>query len=271
MRGVSPEKLPSVLTAPRTRALTLCAVLVLALLAVAAFVPLPYTLTEPGVTANTLGTYRGAQVLTISGTPVRTTGGQLLATTISATEAGQRISLGTALTAWVRGDQAVLPSELVYPQRDPGDAQQETAHQMTESQDSATMAALGYLGLSPSQVKVAIDLGDIGGPSAGQMLSLGIIDKIAGNGHGGDLTGGRIVAGTGTIDDKGVIGAVGGVPLKTRAAARDGATVFLVPRNECKEAQVDTPDGLRLVPVVTLADAVQALTALDNGGTVPSC
>jgi PDZ domain-containing protein len=118
---------------------------------------------------------------------------------------------------------------------------------------------------------VKIDLGDIGGPSAGQMLSLGIIDKIAGNGRGGDLTGGRVVAGTGTIDDQGVIGAVGGVALKTRAAARDGATVFLVPASECSDAKVDTPKGLRLIPVATLASAVAALDALDTGGAVPTC
>lgn len=269
--GVSDAKLPPALTAPRTRALTLCGGLVLALFGVAAFAPLPFTLTRPGVTADTLGTYNGAPVITVTGVPTRTTSGQLRATTISATNAGEEISFRTAVVAWVRGDEAVLPSDAVYPQTDPGDAEKETAHQMTESQDSATAAALSYLHLSPSQVTVKIDLGDIGGPSAGQMLSLGIIDKLNGNGHGGDLTGGRVIAGTGTIDEQGVVGAVGGIPLKTRAAARDGATVFLVPKSECSDAKVDTPDGLRLVPVTTLASAVAALDALDKGGAVPSC
>ncbi|MEV6206021.1 hypothetical protein [Kitasatospora sp. NPDC051914] len=268
---MSPAKLPPVLTAPKTRALALCTGVVLALFAVTAFVPLPFTLTQPGVTADTLGSYKGVPVITVTGKPVRTTSGQLLATTISATNAGEKISFRTALQAWAREDEAVLPSEAVYPERDPDKAEQETAQQMTESQDSATAAALSYLNLSPSQVGVEIDLGDIGGPSAGQMLSLGIIDKIAGNGHGGDLTGGRIVAGTGTIDDQGIIGAVGGVSLKTRAAARDGATVFLVPASECSDAKVDTPAGLQLVPVTTLASAVAALNAIDSGGSVPSC
>ncbi|WP_411543764.1 hypothetical protein [Kitasatospora sp. DSM 101779] len=271
MRDVSPAKLPTALTAPKTRALTLCTALVLALFGVTAFVPLPFTLTQPGVTADTLGSYNGVPVITVTGTPVRTTGGKLLATTISATNAGEKISFRDALRAWIRPDEAVLPTEAVYPEDNPGKAEQETAQQMAESQDSATTAALSYLHLSPSQVTVKIDLGDIGGPSAGQMLSLGIIDKIAGNGRGGDLTGGRVVAGTGTIDDQGVIGAVGGVALKTRAAARDGATVFLVPASECSDAQVDTPQGLRLVPVATLASAVAALDALDSGGSVPSC
>jgi len=271
MRGVSPEKLPAALTAPRARALALCSLLLCALLAVAAFVPLPYTLTLPGVTADVLGTYQGRPVITISGAPVRTTSGQLRAVTISATNPGERLSLWQSLKSWANPDEAVLPTDAVYPQQNPGKAEQETARQMTESQDNATLAALNYLHLSPDQVKVKVDLGDIGGPSAGQMIALGIIDKLAGDGHGGDLTGGLTIAGTGTVEPDGRIGAVGGVPLKTQAAARDGATVFLVPRGECTEAKVNTPDGLRLVPVDTITEATAALAALHGGGEVPHC
>ncbi|GAA2745417.1 hypothetical protein GCM10010440_33080 [Kitasatospora cinereorecta] len=267
-----PEKLPAALTAPKTRALAICSVLVGVLLAVGIFVPLPFTLTEPGVTADTLGSYQGKQVITISGAPVRTTSGQLRATTISATNPDQKLSLWRSLQAWADPNEALLPTDAVYPHSDPVKAQQETQQQMTESQDSATTAALAYLHLSPDQVKVTIDLGDIGGPSAGQMLALGIIDKLAGDGKGGDLTGGKVIAGTGTVDPDGRVGAVGGVPLKTQGAARDGATVFLLPLGECSEAKVNTPAGLRLVPVETLSDAVAALTALSTGsGEVPHC
>ncbi|MEU9128564.1 S16 family serine protease [Kitasatospora sp. NPDC048540] len=263
--------MPPALTAPRTRALGLCGALVVALFAVAAFAPLPFTLTQPGVTADTLGSYQGRTVITITGAPTRATEGQLRATTISATNAGERISLRQALNGWLENDEAVLPTSLVYPEPDPADAVQETTRQMTESQDAATAAALNYLHLPPGQVKVGVDLGDIGGPSAGQMLTLGIIDKLSGDGAGGDLTGGRTVAGTGTVDDQGRIGAVGGVPLKTQAAARDGATVFLLPAQECKDAKVNLPDGLRLVPVTTIDESVAALKALKNGGDVPAC
>ncbi|GAA4850876.1 S16 family serine protease [Kitasatospora terrestris] len=269
---MSAQKLPAFLTAPKTRALALCSLAVCVLLLVGAFVPLPFTLTQPGVTVDTLGEYQGKQVITISGAPVRTTTGQLRATTISATNPDQKLSLRRALEAWANEDEALRPTDQVYPESDPADAQEETQRQMTESQDAATLAALGYLHLSPSQVKVTVNLGDIGGPSAGQMIALGIIDKLAGDGKGGDLTGGTVVAGTGTVDADGRIGAVGGVPLKTLAAARDGATVFLVPLGECAEARVNTPEGLRLVPVETLADSVAALTALHSGsGTVPHC
>ncbi|MFD7985738.1 PDZ domain-containing protein [Kitasatospora indigofera] len=263
------QKLPPALTAPRTRALALCGVLVAALFGVAAFVPLPYTLTMPGVTADTLGDYQGRPVITITGAPVRPTDGQLRMVTISATNQDERTSLWRALQAWADPDEAVRPTDSVYPKSDPVKSEQVNAQQMTESQDSATVAALDYLHLSPAQVKVKIDLGDIGGPSAGQMLALGIVDKLGGD--GGSLTAGRTVAGTGTIDDEGNVGAVGGVPLKTQAAARDGATVFLVPKGECSDAKVNTPEGLRLVPVSTLAESVSALKALRDGGEVPSC
>ena len=90
-------------------------------------------------------------------------------------------------------------------------------------------------------MKVSLQLADVGGPSAGLLFTLGIIDKIDGDGHGGDLTGGRTIAGTGTIDASGKVGAVGGVPLKEQAARRDGATVFLVPRAECSDATAGLP------------------------------
>nr|WP_286169523.1 S16 family serine protease [Actinospica acidiphila] len=143
---------------------------------------------------------------------------------------------------------------------------------MKASQDEATRAALTYLGRENQGVDVTLKLADVGGPSAGLLFSLGIVDKLDGDGSGGDLTGGRVVAGTGTIDSAGRVGAVGGVPLKTRAAKRDGATVFLVPRDECAEAQAELPQGLRLVPVTTLEGAVDALVALEKGtGKVPAC
>ncbi|MCX4748752.1 hypothetical protein OG455_25095 [Kitasatospora sp. NBC_01287] len=255
------------LLTPKRRAVLLCAVVVAAFLAVSALAPLPYTKTTPGLTADALGSFEGHQVVTITGAPVRQTTGSLRVTTISATLPNESISLLQAVDGWADPKVAILPRDSVYPPSNPGAATQE----MTQARDSATVAALNYLHLSPDQVKVTIDLGDIGGPSGGQMLSLAIIDKLAGNGAGGDLTGGRNIAGTGTIADDGTIGAVGGVSLKTWGAVKDGATVFLVPRGECSDAKVNTPPGLRLIPVNTLSDSLAALRALDSGGALPSC
>ncbi|MFE0463373.1 S16 family serine protease [Kitasatospora sp. NPDC058965] len=252
---------------PRHRALALCAVVLAVLFVVAGLAPLPFTRTWPGATADALGSYQGHQVVTITGATVRPTSGALRITTILATGPQESISLKQAVEGWLDPKVAVLPRDSVYPQGNLTQAQQ----QMTQAQDSATTVALNYLHLSPDQVKVTVDLGDIGGPSGGQLLSLAIIDKLAGDGHGGDLTGGRNIAGTGTIDDSGTIGAVGGVALKTQAAARDGATVFLVPRGECADAKVNTPAHLQLIPVSTLNDALSSLAALRAGQQVPAC
>lgn len=115
---------------------------------------------------------------------------------------------------------------------------------------------------------VEIKLEDVGGPSAGLMFALGIVDKLT----PGALTGGRHVAGTGTIDDKGRVGAIGGIQQKMLGAKRSGATVFLVPAENCAEAVATAPSGLRLVKAATLTAAVGALDALHAGkGKIPAC
>ncbi|WP_328866902.1 S16 family serine protease [Streptomyces sp. NBC_00304] len=256
----------------RPRTLALCALPVLALFGVAAFAPLPFTLAQPGTTANVLGDDKGAPVITIEGTPTRPTKGQLRMTTIVATGPDAEVGISDVVDSWFRTDRAVMPRDSVYPT---GGSEKEiekhNLDDMVESQDSAVDAALNYLGRKPGSVDVTLHLADVGGPSAGLFFALGIVDKLDGDGSGGDLTGGRTIAGTGTIESDGKVGAVGGVSLKTQAARRDGASVFLVPKAECKEAHAELPDGLRLIPVTTLKGAVSSLRALDHGGKVPSC
>ncbi|MEU1404501.1 S16 family serine protease [Streptomyces sp. NPDC005728] len=257
----------------RPRAVAVCALPVVALLATAAFAPLPFSVAQPGMTANVLGENQGTQVITVSGAPARTTSGQLRMTTIEATGPDTRVSLGDVFGNWFRTDRAVMPRDSVYPSgNNVKEIEKHNTEEMEQSQDAATQAALKYLDLSPEKVKVDLKLADVGGPSAGLLFTLGIIDKLDGDGSGGDLTGGRNIAGTGTIDAAGKVGAVGGVALKTQAAKRDGATVFLVPKAECSDAKAELPKGLRLVPVTTLKSAVDSLVALEKGkGSVPSC
>ncbi|MFF0783451.1 S16 family serine protease [Streptomyces sp. NPDC003720] len=257
----------------RTQAVAVCALPVVALLATAVFAPLPFSVAQPGMTADVLGKNRSTQVITVSGAPARDTSGQLRMTTIEATGPDTRVSLADVLGNWFRTDRAVMPRDAVYPSGNSvKEIEKYNAKQMRQSQDAATQAALKYLGLSPDKVKVRLKLADVGGPSAGLLFTLGIIDTLEGDGRGGDLTGGRTVAGTGTIDASGKVGAVGGVALKTQAARRDGATVFLVPKAECADAKSELPKGLRLVPVTTLQGAVDFLVALEKGkGKVPSC
>ncbi|WP_326598889.1 YlbL family protein [Streptomyces sp. NBC_01803] len=102
---------------------------------------------------------------------------------------------------------------------------------------------------------IDIKLADVGGPSAGLMFTLGLMDKLTPE----DLTGGAFVAGTGTIDDEGVVGPIGGVTMKTIAARNVGADFFLTPEDNCATAAESVPDGLTLVRVGTLDDALAAL------------
>ncbi|MGR3934651.1 YlbL family protein [Streptomyces sp. BRA346] len=118
--------------------------------------------------------------------------------------------------------------------------------------------------------KIDIKLADVGGPSAGLMFALGIVDRVS---KEGDLTGGKFIAGTGTIDDKGVVGPIGGIGMKTIGAREAGARFFLTPKENCAAAAKDVPDGLRLVKVHTIDDALKALKKIRSGDTagLPRC
>ena len=256
----------------RHRAVLVCALPVVALLAAAGFAPLPYAVAQPGSTANVLGSDKGKPVITISGAPVRKTSGELRMTTIIATGPSADVFLGDVVDSWFRTDRAVMPRDSVYPAgKSDQEVERRNLDDMVKSQDAASQAALDYLDEDPAKVKVTLELADIGGPSAGLLFSLGVVDKLDGDGAGGDLTGGRTIAGTGTITADGKVGAVGGVSLKTQAARRDGATVFLVPKGECSDAQAELPKGLRLIPVTSLKGTVESLRALNKGAKVPSC
>ncbi|MCW2605803.1 MAG: hypothetical protein JWO60_496, partial [Frankiales bacterium] len=114
---------------------------------------------------------------------------------------------------------------------------------------------------------VTIRLKEVGGPSAGLMFALGIIDKLEPQ----PLTGGTHVAGTGEISPDGVVGPIGGIPQKLLGARKKGATVFLTPAANCAEALGAVPAGLRLVRVETLKDALEGLRQVRDGGAPRGC
>jgi PDZ domain-containing protein len=134
-------------------------------------------------------------------------------------------------------------------------------------------AKLPYIGISPDRdytfpFQVKIELDNVGGPSAGMMFALGIIERLS----QGGITGGKTIAGTGTITDDGTVGKIGGIQMKILGAKRAGATVFLVPADNCREAAQDPPKGIELVKVDKLSTALSALLAIRTGqGTVPHC
>ncbi|HEX3955744.1 MAG TPA: S16 family serine protease [Trebonia sp.] len=114
---------------------------------------------------------------------------------------------------------------------------------------------------------VSISVGNIGGPSAGMMFALGIIDKITSL----NLTGGKFIAGTGEITAAGAVQPIGGIQQKMVGARDAGATIFLTPAGNCADTAGAVPSGLRVVKVSTLSQAIADLEAIKAGKSVPSC
>lgn len=114
---------------------------------------------------------------------------------------------------------------------------------------------------------VKISVGDIGGPSAGMMFALGIVDMLTPM----NLTGGKFIAGTGEITPSGQVLPIGGIQQKMVGARDAGATVFLTPAANCADTKGAVPSGLRIVKVSTLTQAINDLEAIKAGKPVPSC
>ena len=208
---------------------------------------------EPGVLVAGLADSSAAKgklevgdvITDVDGTRV-TDGDQLLAIT-------KKHSVGDQITLTVNrnGNTAEVPVTLGKPLADSG----------------APSIGISVVDSYAKPFEINIGLKDVGGPSAGMAFALGIIDKLS----GGNLTGGHSIAGTGTIDENGNVGAIGGVQQKVVGARDAGATAFLVPAGNCAEAVAAVPKGLRLAKVSTLAGAVDAIKTLADGGQVPSC
>lgn len=133
----------------------------------------------------------------------------------------------------------------------------------TEEGETEPRPAIGvYLAVEYDlPVEVSIQLENVGGPSGGMMFALGIIDKLT----PGALTGGEDVAGTGTITREGEVGAIGGIVHKMYGARDAGAEWFLAPASNCDEVVGHVPDGITVVAVQTLDDALTALETIAAG------
>lgn len=138
---------------------------------------------------------------------------------------------------------------------------------VTQEPEDATRAGsvLGlYLSVTAdSTVNATFGLTDVGGPSAGMVFALGIVDEMT----PGSLTGGKDVAGTGTIDVTGAVGAIGGIAQKMAGAADAGSDYFLAPTANCADVVGHEPDGMEVYAVSTLHEAVEATTAIADDDT----
>ncbi|WKD59684.1 YlbL family protein [Corynebacterium caspium] len=130
-------------------------------------------------------------------------------------------------------------------------------------------AFLGVLMSSRSADGIDIDyhLNEVGGPSAGMIFSLAVIDKLT----PGELTAGEVIAGTGTISEDGTVGPIGGIAHKIKAAEKHGAKLFLAPSANCKEALSVNAKDMVIARVDKLTDAVNAISEFHAGKEIATC
>jgi PDZ domain-containing protein len=190
------------------------------------------------------------------------TDGQFYLLTIRVTSPGSYLSGIEGMYRWVRTDQVLLPSSVIYP---PGITVEEEDKQakaeMKGSQDFARTVALDYLTrnypnagyekLKPEDILISVK--NTGGPSGGMIFTLAVIELLTKE----NLLDGRSVAGTGTIAEDGTIG---GIEEKLVAAQRAGVDLFLAPKENCSELS-SIPEGITVAAVGTLDEAVAALSS----------
>ncbi len=179
---------------------------------------------------------------------------------------GKRVARATELRDAIGGRAPGAPVAIGYTREGKAAVAELTTGRSSDTPPRAV------IGVEPGEqadypFTVKISLKDVGGPSAGLMFALGIIDKLTEQ----DLTGGRYVAGTGEISPDGAVGPIGGIAQKLLGARRKGATLFLTPAANCAEAAGATPKGLTLAKVSSLQDALTALRVVRDGGTPVGC
>jgi Lon-like protease len=179
---------------------------------------------------------------------------------------GERVPAVDELRAAVRENGTATPANLLVVR----DGVDQTITVTPVEREGTVVLGVGVRMHYEFPIEVGLQLDNVGGPSAGMMFALGIVDKLT----PGAMTGGEIIAGTGTIDSAGAVGAIGGIRQKLWGADRTGAEWFLAPASNCDEVAGHVPDGIRVFAVSTLDEARTIVEAIaDDAETddFPSC
>ena len=156
--------------------------------------------------------------------------------------------------------QQVEPGE-VLPIVVSRDGEEQTLEVQTAESPRGTVIGVGLRVEYDLPVDVTLRTGNVGGPSAGLMFSLAIYDVLT----PGGLTGGKDIAGTGTMEDDGTVGSIGGIRQKLLGARSAGAEYFLAPAGNCSEVEGHVPDGLQVFRVATFDEGLDAVRAIASG------
>jgi PDZ domain-containing protein len=249
---------------PRLATLVLLIFFGLALLA-----PLPFVVLTPGHAQDVL-----AKIITPSKKAAVSptfypADGKIYLLSILITNPSAYVTGFELIYSWMRSDYSVMPRSFFYKDGRSADVEEKLAKtEMVDSQLSAKVAALNYLAKNFPQLNTAkivpsdidISLAKTGGPSGGLAFALGIVELMT----PGNILKGRTVAITGTIDEKGNVGSIGGIAEKILAAKKAGATLFLVPENNCKDlapSVAKIPEGIKIAAVSSLEEAMSALNS----------
>lgn len=179
---------------------------------------------------------------------------------------GQPVADGTALRAAVAAAEVGTEVPVVVLR----DGAEVTASVAPVAGDNGTVIGVELTTTFDFPFEVAVQLESVGGPSAGQIFALAIVDKLT----PGALTGGQEFAGTGTIAPDGTIGSIGGIRQKLVGADRAGADYFLAPLANCDEVVGHIPEGMQVFAVSTIADSLSVLNTVSSGAStafLPRC
>lgn len=211
-------------------------------------VPVPATIRVAGIQegSNAVGLLEADDVLTaIDGTPITTY--KEMADAVAAHQPGDTIAVTV-----MRGDQEITES-----------------FEMLDGGDGTAVMGIWIDPTFDLPIDVSVQIDQVGGPSAGTMFSLAIMDKLTEV----DELSGQHVAGTGTIDADGDVGPIGGIQFKMEGARAAGTEYFLAPVANCEDVRGHVPEGLSVFSVDNLDDAYAAVTSIGAGDTskLPTC
>ncbi len=228
---------------------------------------LPYVIEEPGPAFNVLGEDNGVEVIQVEGAQTSENPGSLDLLTVHVIGSPRNTPTFFELVPpFFSNDRSIVPLEMYFPV---GLTREQALEAERKDFDASQMAAVAAAktALSPEIAKtlaVKLNLKNVVGPSGGLMFTLGIIEKATSE----SLTGGKKIAGTGTISNDGQVGPIGGIRFKMLSAKRAGDQFFLAPKQNCDEVFGNTPSGLKVFAVKNLKQALDALKVIAADGDV---
>ena len=191
----------------------------------------------------------------VSGSPAE---GKLQAGDIMVSVNGAAIQTVSQLRAAIAKNGVAQPAQFVFTRAGVRHNAEITPELSSTSKNAVPVIKVLGSAVYHFPYQVTIKLDAVGGPSAGLMFSLGVYDKLTPN----NLTGGRKIAGTGTIDSAGEVGPIGGIRQKMIGARDAGAQYMFVPVDNCDEAYGHVPAQMRAFSVATMSDALAALKVI---------